>query len=83
MSGTLRDLLVPPQGEKEKHFTPQHIISLASFPALAALSGHVVQQVLDWNPSNLSAHLSVGLQQLVCVARAMCACSTAESPLNP
>jgi ATP-binding cassette subfamily C (CFTR/MRP) protein 10 len=29
------------------------------------------RQVLDWNPVNLSAHLSFGLQQLVCVARAM------------
>jgi ABC-type transport system involved in cytochrome bd biosynthesis fused ATPase/permease subunit len=30
-------------------------------------------QVLDWNPADLSAHLSFGLQQLICVARAMCA----------
>jgi len=63
MSGTLRDLLVPPQGEKEKHFTPQHIISLASFPALAALSGHVVQQVLDW--MHTQRCLAAGVSQLV------------------
>ena len=63
MSGTLRDLLVPPQGEKDKHFTPQRIISLASFPALAALSGHVVQQVLDW--MHTQRCLAAGVSQLV------------------
>ena len=31
----------------------------------------VILQVLDWEPSNLSTHLSFGLQQLICVARAM------------
>ena len=43
-------------------------------------------QVLDWNPvgnpGSLSAHMSFGLQQLVCVTRAMYACFCPKSFRN-
>jgi predicted ABC-type transport system involved in lysophospholipase L1 biosynthesis ATPase subunit len=43
--------------------------------ACMALIRQPCGQVLDWDLSHLPQRLSFGLQQLICVARAMCVCS--------